>query len=382
MRLGIYVDSIYHQLDGRLYVHRAFPMFAAGLAAELDGVTLLGRLDPTPGTSHYELPADVEFVALPHYASLSNPLDVARAVIGALRRFWGVLDRVDAVWLLGPHPLAVLMAGLAAMRRKRIFIGVRQNTLEYARSRHPGNRLALLAFRGLDGVWRRLGRRVGVTAVGPELAGLYARSRRLFEMNVSLVKESDIAPESVVAARDWDGERRVLSVGRLETEKNPLLLADITAGLEAGGHGDWRLQIVGEGPMDADLRERLANLGVSERADLLGYVPIDRGLHDLYRGAHAFLHVSWTEGLPQVLFEAFAARTPVVATDVGGVAAAAGDAALLVAPGDAAAAVAALERLAAEPELRDRLVEAGLERVRRNTAEAERRRLADWLKSY
>ena len=335
MRLAIYVDSIYHRLDGRLYVHRAFPMFAAGLASELERVTLLGRLDPTPGTSHYELPGDIDFVALPHYESLSNPLDVVRAVAGALRRFWRVLDDVDAVWLLGPHPLAILMAPLAAVRRRRIFIGVRQNTLEYARNRHPGRRSAQLAFRALEGAWRALGRLVGVTAVGPELAGLYAGSRRVFQMNVSLVSESDIAPESVVAARDWDGERRVLSVGRLETEKNPLLLADIAAGLAASGDGEWKLQVVGEGPLDADLLARLDSLGVADHAELLGYVPIDRGLLDLYRDAHAFLHVSWTEGLPQVLFEAFAARPPVVATDVGGVPAAVGDAALLIEPGDA-----------------------------------------------
>src|SRR5262249_54859450 len=56
--------------------------------------------------------------------------------------------------------------------------------------------------------------------------------------------------------------------------------------------------------------------------ELLGYVPLDDGLLDVYRTSHVFLHVSWTEGLPQVLFEASAAGTPVVATDTGGVGAA------------------------------------------------------------
>ena len=48
--------------------------------------------------------------------------------------------------------------------------------------------------------------------------------------------------------------------------------------------------------------------------------------------------------MPQVLLEAFAARLPVVATAVGGVAAA-GDRALLVPPGDALAAADQLSRL-------------------------------------
>jgi glycosyltransferase involved in cell wall biosynthesis len=70
---------------------------------------------------------------------------------------------------------------------------------------------------------------------------------------------------------------------------------------------------------------------------------------------------------------------PMVATNVGGVAAAAGEAALLIPPDDAAAAAAALERLAADPELRARLIVAGVERVRERTLDAECRRVAEFL---
>ena len=100
---------------------------------------------------------------------------------------------------------------------------------------------------------------------------------------------------------------------------------------------------------------------------------------DRYRGVNAFLHISWTEGMPQVLLEAFAAGTPVVATAVGGVPEAAGDAALLIPPGDADAAASALHRLASEPELRRDLVRRGIERVRNRTLEAESARVARFL---
>ncbi len=110
-----------------------------------------------------------------------------------------------------------------------------------------------------------------------------------------------------------------------------------------------------------------------------GVVPIDAGLRDLYLAAHVFLHVSWTEGVPQVLFEAFAARLPIVATDVGGVATVAAGAALLIPPGEAEAAVLAAERIAKDRGAAAHRTEAGAERVEQHTFEVEAARTAAFL---
>jgi glycosyltransferase involved in cell wall biosynthesis len=167
----------------------------------------------------------------------------------------------------------------------------------------------------------------------------------------------------------------VLSVGRLDREKNPLLLADVIAGLGE----DYTLTVVGDGPMRGSLADRLDEVGAAGRAELKGYVPIDGGLPELYASADVFLHVSWTEGLPQVLFEAFAAGTPVVATDVGGVKAAVGDAVLLIGPGDAQAAIEAVRRVATDAALRERLIRAGAACVRAHTLERESATLVQFL---
>jgi glycosyltransferase involved in cell wall biosynthesis len=172
----------------------------------------------------------------------------------------------------------------------------------------------------------------------------------------------------------------VLAVGRLEREKNPLLLADVLVLLRES-EPRWRLVVCGDGPMRQEMVQRLDRLGVGQHADLRGYMPMGRGLTRLYHECHLFLHVSWTEGMPQVLLESFAARLPVVATAVGGVARAADGCALLVPPGDASAAASQLLSLARDQSLRERLTEAGAARVRRHTIEAESRRVADFLRS-
>src|SRR5204862_2149405 len=179
-----------------------------------------------------------------------------------------------------------------------------------------------------------------------------AGARSLLEVTVSLVDEDNLVPAEAALKRSYRDELRVISVGRLEVEKNPLLLADVLARL-LDDDDRWRLTVCGEGGMQPALEDRLRELGVAERADLLGYVPFGPDLWALYRDSHALLHVSWTEGLPQVLVEAFAAGLPVVATDVGGVAAAVGGAARLVPPGDPGAAASELRAIAADGALRE-----------------------------
>jgi len=166
----------------------------------------------------------------------------------------------------------------------------------------------------------------------------------------------------------------------LDPEKNPLLLVDILAGLRSSDDR-WRLVVAGDGPLREALEERVAAAGLSGSVELRGEVPNGPELWQAYAGAHVFLHVSATEGLPQVLLEAQAAATPIVATAVGGVADALGHGAagLLIPPADAGAAIAALRRIAAEPALRDRLVSAGAEHIEHETLEAQLDRLAAFV---
>jgi len=100
----------------------------------------------------------------------------------------------------------------------------------------------------------------------------------------------------------------LLSVGRLTPQKDPLMTIEALAGLK---DRPWRLVMLGEGPLADDCRRRAAALGISDRVDFPGYVP---DTSPWFAKARLFLLSSRYEELPAVLFEALAARCPIVST--------------------------------------------------------------------
>ena len=377
MRLAVYCDYSYRVEEGSVYAELPFALFLRELAPYCERLVLTGRLDPTPGRYPY-LMKGVEYAPLPHYASGAEIRGVMRAMPAGIMRFWRMLDDVDVVWVLGPTPQALVFALLSTLRRRRLVLGVRQHLPQLIRHRHPGKPHMWLAALTLEAAFRLLSRVVPVVVVGPDLAHRYRTSSGLYVVYVSLLSEEDILTrEDDDRAYDGD-ELRMLSVGRLDPEKNPLLLADVLA-RAVRIDARWRLDVCGDGSLMTSLARRLQALGVADRALLHGYVPIDDGLWTFYRRSHALVHISLTEGVPQVLLEAFAARLPVVATSVGGVPELVRGSGLLVAPADAGAAAGALQQLASNVELRAELVDNASALVREHTLHAECARLAAFL---
>lgn len=380
MRVGVYTDMTYWRDDSHLSTDKAFIRLMAALADRIGEVVLFGRLAPQPRRAPYAVPRErIRFVALPHYPSVAHLRSFLSVAPRTVRAFRHELGSLDAVLVFGPHPVALAFALQARRAGVPLVLGVRHDYPEYVRHRLPGRGWgwAVPAARALELAFRRLARTTPAAAVGPELARRYPGS---LELGVSLVSAREVVGPEQALSRDWSGELQCLSVGRLAPEKNPLLLVDTIAQLRRQ-NPRWRLVVAGEGPLRPTLEAAIAARGLQHAVDLLGEVTNGPWLWNLYRRSHAFLHVSLTEGLPQVLVEANAAGTPVVATDVGGVAEALGDRGLLIPPRDAAAAAVALERLAHDPALRRRLVLRGIEHARRESIEAQVDALAGLIES-
>jgi glycosyltransferase involved in cell wall biosynthesis len=108
-----------------------------------------------------------------------------------------------------------------------------------------------------------------------------------------------------------------LAVSRFVPIKNVALFVDAMA-LVHRERPDIRAVIVGDGPLDAALKQRAAALGLARVVVFAGYVPQDE-LPRWYRAADLFVLPSNFDNSPNVVLEAMASGLPVVATDVGGV---------------------------------------------------------------
>lgn len=160
--------------------------------------------------------------------------------------------------------------------------------------------------------------------------------------------------------REPRGEILIGSVGRLAAVKNYQLLLQAVASLPPDI--SWRLVLIGDGPEHGNLQATISRLGIEGRVSLLGHRD---DVAELLGGLDIFVLPSRSEGMSNTLLEAMAAGVAVIASDVGGnrEIIEPGRSGLLFAPGDPLAAARAIQQLAADAQLRERLASAGAQRA-------------------
>jgi GalNAc-alpha-(1->4)-GalNAc-alpha-(1->3)-diNAcBac-PP-undecaprenol alpha-1,4-N-acetyl-D-galactosaminyltransferase len=169
----------------------------------------------------------------------------------------------------------------------------------------------------------------------------------------------------------------VITVGRLVAQKGlDVLLAAWAMVVEM--LPDWRLAVVGGGPLEAELRALAAKLNIANSVDWIGQV---RDPFPLLRGAEFFVLTSRFEGTPNALLEAMACGLPAIVSDASPgpceLIGPDGSAGLIVAVEDARATAEAIIRLARDEALRRRLGLAARERARAHEAD---RAIEVWLR--
>jgi len=124
-------------------------------------------------------------------------------------------------------------------------------------------------------------------------------------------------PPRAIAPRGGDGDApfRVLLVGRLVPVKNQLTFLSAFAPF-AAAHPTAQLEIVGDGPLRADLERRIQELGIGKQVHLVGFQP---DVRERLASADLFALPSLSEGCSISLVEAMATGVQIVASRVPGV---------------------------------------------------------------
>ena len=176
------------------------------------------------------------------------------------------------------------------------------------------------------------------------------------------------------------GPIRLLFVGRLAVEKGVGDLIDACILLAERGV-DFRLRIIGDGPLASPLRARVATLG--ERVAFSGPSPRAE-LGAAYADADLACVPSLSEPLAGVVLESLAAGTPVLASDVGGnrFMVEHGKNGVLVPPSSPAAIASAIEELARDRDALQRLADGTLASLARFSWPAIGERIAALIRPF
>jgi glycosyltransferase involved in cell wall biosynthesis len=329
-----------------------------------------------------------------------------------------VAENVAAeVWYL-PEP-DEMRAESDRLREERQLPGAIHNAIREARKKHDSNRI-------FEAVW--LGpqlRREGIHHVHAHFGGMAARTawwlRHLYGItysftghandifcttdfpisNADLVRDAKFVVTETDYARQWmQKEHRraagkvfrvyngidrdflprkpaaasfqILSVGRYVQKKGFGDLISACRLLRERGH-QFQCQIVGEGPLQADLDSRIEQGGLRGMVHLIG-PRSQKEVRQLLSEAHLFVLAcvrepgGGSDNLPTVIMEAMMGGVPVVSTAIAGVPEMITDAqtGMLVAPNTPSALANAIEKLMDDPVLSERFASRGREHAATN----------------
>lgn len=247
------------------------------------------------------------FIRLPKVGMTTAPYTLAWSALRAARRMLAEgydFDLIDAHYFY-PDGVAAAMVGRAL--GKPVVITARGSDVHLIGGYVRPRRKIMEAADRSDAVI------TVCDALKRQLVMLGARADKITVLRNG-VDLTQFYPEDRAAARAVFGMTRfsLVSVGHLIPRKGHELVVEAVSRLP-----DVQLLIAGSGPGEDGLRSLITRLGIGDRVALLGTLTQDQ-LRSLYTGADCLVLASSREGWANVLLEAMACGTPVVASAVDG----------------------------------------------------------------
>jgi glycosyltransferase involved in cell wall biosynthesis len=252
--------------------------------------------------------------------------DIAVTTVGHSRLRYGLWALRAAMRRAAPDvivsTIGYINLGVLLGRPKNCRVIVRESNTPGAASKGPLTRLIQCAAYAL--LYRRANCVVSPSApIAAELTRDYRVPASLVRVVPNPVDEAALRVAAAPPRRGVGEGSRFVAVGRLLRQKG----YDRLIQLLASGTGDVHVAVFGDGEDRAALEAQARALGLAERITFAGFDPNPA---TWVAGADALILPSRWEGLPNVVLEALACGTPVIATpESGGI----GEIARLAKPG-------------------------------------------------
>lgn len=273
------------------------------------------------------------------------------AVLRSIRRYRALTADVDIVdgWLI---PAMIFSAVTRPVAGVPVLMGGRRSLSDVYASKSRARRwLAAFAARRMDAI-------VANSQVAADEA---LRLDGVASARISVIPNAVFPAAPAASTRGVDrsawgfGEGHVVvgCVANYKAGKGLMSLVQVAHRLRRR-QPDLRYVLVGEGPLRPDLEAEIRRLDLDDVVRLHGRAADARRLYGAF---DVFLQASETEGLPNVVLEAAAQGLPIVATAVGGTAEilTSDVDGVLVPGGDLERLIDAIDEVASDPDLRDRL---------------------------
>lgn len=234
---------------------------------------------------------------------------------------WPLDDRIALVHLpeTEDEPADNLMAVEVASRNLDLLVGLHMNRtmLRYVRCAHKVG-LPLVLSEHIDPRFPRWAgtyspddrdmAMAGATLIHLLLDDFVETLEPSIRGKARVIPNTIPEPEKLADPGADKNERTLLAVSRLVPRKNQSRVIEAFARL-ANDFPEWRLQIVGDGPLRRQLEAQARTLGVVDRVDFAGE---HDDVYPFYAAADLFVIPSFFEGFPLTLCEAMAHGLPTI----------------------------------------------------------------------
>ncbi len=250
------------------------------------------------------------YLMIPKVGMRLQPFTLAACALNATRRLLAAGHRFDVIDAHYLYPDGVAACRVAAELGKPFVMTARGSDVNLIAQRFPIARQWILEAIG------KAFRVITVSrALKEALSSLGVPEERITVLRngVDLERFQPVPKETARKELGLSNSPVVVSVGNLVPEKGHDIVIDAVSRLP-----DVTALVVGEGPLRGALTALVNRLGLGARVRLLGSMP-QQHLPTVYSAADVVVLASSREGWPNVVLEAMACGTPVVAANVGGV---------------------------------------------------------------